>query len=201
MFASISVDAVLAAMQTAGLPDHVIDLFPAAAVIGLEMQPLKCGSVVVQSGEDREAVFELDGMVLQQKLLVKGIDVLAVSLTTPEAVEHLDEILTFAEKALDRELVYVQDGLLLLQHRVLTKATHILWYSSIHGEILKEFDAQLCAKEIDRFGLDADTDPRWLHLPLRCGGFGLFLLAELQPAAIIGAVAGFLASAELFVRP
>ena len=74
-------------------------------------------------------------------------------------------------------------------------------YSSIHGEILKEFDAQLCAKEIDRFGLDADTDPRWLHLPLRCGGFGLFLLAELQPAAIIGAVAGFLASAELFVRP
>ena len=54
---------------------------------------------------------------------------------------------------------------------------------------------------IDRFGLDADTDPRWLHLPLRCGGFGLFSPAQLQHAAIVGAVAGFLASAELFISP
>ena len=55
-----------------------------------------------------------------QMLLSKVSDVLGVPVVTPEAVErlahiHLDEILAFADKALHRELVDAQYGLLLLQ--------------------------------------------------------------------------------------
>jgi hypothetical protein len=92
-------------------------------------------------------------------------DILGVPVGTPDAVEHiaqiyLDEILA---KILSKERVFAQDALLLLQHCVLTKATHMLRYGAIPSRILAHFDCHLKLKVITRFSLDEATEGRWLR--------------------------------------
>ena len=82
-----------------------------AAMIGLAMQPLKCGHLFVPDWAERQAHIQLHGMEIPQMLLIKGIDMLVVPVGTPKAVErlahiHLDEIMAIGKKALDHELVY-----------------------------------------------------------------------------------------------
>ena len=154
-----------------------------ALKIGMELQPAKCGYLYISDSVGMEADIAINGMHLPQISMDRGFDVLGIPEGNPAAVERLtqiqyEDILAFADKACNKDVVFAQDALLLLQHCVLTKATHMLRYDAIPQHLLRQLDDQLRAKVIDRFGLDDDSDPRWIHLPLRFGGLSLFSLAE-----------------------